>query len=165
MDPFTIGVTSAGLVKLCCQVSGLLITFVSDVKGAHNAVLTFQGEVDRLSTLLDCIGTHFQSGDYQIAMTSTPIGHERPYWQCMSSLMKDCQWTLERLTVILRSVKGEQRSLLSLSRTKIKLDMNSKQITALREEIKFYTGMMNISISMINMYASDYHSLRSEASS
>jgi ankyrin repeat protein len=154
MDPLSIGLSSIGLVKLCTHVSKQLVAFISDVRGTPSTVQAFQSEINHLSNLLGCIAESFQSGEYHNAMVLAPIGYENQFWQSVSDLLKDCKWTLEKLTIILRPINVDQRSFLGLSRAKNKLDMNSTEITTLREEIKSFTGMINITFSMINMYVS-----------
>jgi hypothetical protein len=138
MDPLSIGLSSVGLVKLCTHVSKQLVAFISDVRGTPNTVQAFQSQINHLSSLLGCIAESFQSGEYHNAMASTPIGYEDQFWQSVSDLLKDCKWTLEKLAIILRPINVEQRSFLSLSRAKNKLDMNSTEITTLRGEIKSF---------------------------
>jgi hypothetical protein len=66
--------------------------------------------------------------------------------------MEDCHRTLERLSKVLEKVRGNHgQGFFSRQRKQIKLDMNSAEIVALRQQIQSYKDTIKLSFHVITM--------------
>ena len=150
MDPLSIAASSGALVTLCRTISTSLYTFIHDTRMVDQTLEVFRNEIDDFSGVLESIESSFRDPTLAKAALRAMTGHERPHWEKATRFMNDCHATLERLRSVLALVNGEH-GFLRRPRRQIKLDMNSKEIVALRQQIQSYKATMDLSLQMISL--------------
>jgi hypothetical protein len=151
MDPLSIAAASGALVKLCATISTSLCTFIHDTRLVDQTLEAFRNEIDDFSDVLASIESSFRDPTLAEAALRVMTGHERPHWEKAKRSMNDCHTTLERLTFVLALVNGDH-GFLRRPRRQIRLDMNSKEIVLLRQQIQSYKATMDLSLQMITVW-------------
>jgi len=152
MDPLSIAASSAGLVSLCTAISTSLYKFIRDSLVIDQALEAFRDEVGDLEGVLASIKSSFSDDRIAKAALCETTGHELQHWQKAKRSMDDCRRTLERLSSLLEQVRGGHghgRVFFPRQRRQIRLDMNSTEIVALRQQIQSYKDTMKLSFHVI----------------
>jgi hypothetical protein len=154
MDPLSIAVTAAGLVRLCTQVSGSVYTFISKTRATETAIRTLAIEVDSLAQVLGSIEEGFKDPLLAAAAVESQTGYEGQHWRNVRRSLDDCKGTLDQLNDILEPVRREG-GFLRRARKQISLSLKSENISLLKQQVSSYRHTMQLSLHLITVYV--YH--------
>jgi len=148
MDPISILTTSAALAGTCVKI----YTYIKSIQGVDNDIRVLGTEVDQLSIVLDSISESFKDPLLAHSALESQTGHEAQHWRNVFRSLNDCKETLTTLEEILETMKSKVSGFLRRPKSRIKLDMNSGEISLCKQQIAAYRRTMQLSLQLITVY-------------
>ena len=148
MDPISILTTSAALAGTCVKI----YTYIKSIQGVDNDIRVLGTEVDQLSIVLDSITDSFKDPLLAHSALESQTGHEAQHWRNVFRSLNDCKETLTTLEEILETMKSKVSGFLRRPKSRIKLDMNSGEISLCKQQIAAYRRTMQLSLQLITVY-------------
>jgi hypothetical protein len=149
MDPISIATASACLVRLSVTVSGYIYTYVSNNRNVDTTIRFLAVEIDSLAQVVSSIQESFSDPSLADAALSSQTGHEGNHWRNVRRSMNDCENTLKHLEQVMEKVKKGKMGMFGRA---VKLQMNSVEITLLKQQIGAYRETLQLSLHMITVY-------------
>lgn len=149
MDPLSITAAAVSIVTFCSQTTTILAQLIDDNKNVDHTIKGFSDEVTHLSNVVESIGTNFQ--DPSIALRTSSTGHEGQHWRDVQKCFADAKRCLERLTIILTTLKSSKKGIPGRVVKQVRLSIASGEIALLRRQLSSFTQTMQISLQMILM--------------
>ena len=116
-----------------------------------NDIRVLGTEVDQLSSVLDSISESFKDPSLAHSVLMLQTGHEAQHWRNVCRSLDDCKETLTTLEGILETVKTKEGGFLRRPKTRVKLDMNSGDISLCKQQIAAYRRTMQLSLQLITV--------------
>ena len=149
MDPISIATASACLVRLSVTVSGYIYTYVSNTRNVDTTIRLLAAEIDSLARVVGSIQECFSDPSLANAALSSQTGHEGNRWRNVHRSMNDCKNTLNYLEQVMEKVKKGKMGVFGRA---VKLQMNSTEITSLKQQIAAYRETLQLSLQIITVY-------------
>lgn len=152
MDPISIGTVAVGLVRICANITGRLYTFASRARTVDDSIQTLRFEIESLSQVLSSIKLSFDDPLLAEAIVNTQARHERRHWQNVRQSLDHCSNTLTRLKGVLENVESCDGQFLVNVRRQIRMDMKSREMVLLKEQISSCRRTLHLSLQLITVY-------------
>lgn len=155
MDPLSIAVGATSLAALAFKAGRGVYDCVDGIRNADSTLLQLQSEVDALVTGLNGIAATFESeGVVQLCRMQGRINRSlSSCWLLSNHCWEDVgrHWKLS--TSMLDSVRGKfgKNGILQRSKRALKIDLTSKDVEAVRHQIRSYNSAMQVTLQMVAM--------------
>jgi hypothetical protein len=145
MEPISITLAIASLLRICMKAATLMYRHMIKMKQVSESIRSVKAEIDSLYHILFTLDTSLKDPSLQSAVNSENV---RQHWGYLEKSLNDCQKTLERLYGILGGVKGGGPSV----GNQLNLEAISGILTTLRQEIVVYRQTVGLSLNLIIVY-------------
>jgi hypothetical protein len=136
----------AVLVVKCVRASTSLYTWIKETKNVDGTVKAFAAEVKALSSVLDTIKSFSED---MCMINALPRQHNNELWALVKNTLYDCSTIVDELDQLFEGMGS--RSGVGHVITNFNLNLKSKEITLLWQQIQRYTTALQMSMQMINV--------------
>jgi len=134
MDPLSIGMTAAGIIQLCSQISKAVVTILADDR--DDSFLSLKAEIDVL---------HRVSKSLLSRMNGRQVG--TALWHAAGQSVMECRQTLESLNSMLH-----RRNRNSFLRNLLEAEIEARKICALTQQITRHHQTLALSLTVYHLF-------------
>lgn len=146
MEPLSIASAAAAITVTCVRLSTLLYAWFDEIKSVDGTLRAFFGEVGALAAVLDAVKSCVQEAS--VANVSERQDN-RVCWELLQKTLEDCGTVVGEIDKVLMDIGGRRR--LGQLITNSVLNLRSRKLGLLRQQIQSYTTVLQMAMQIINV--------------
>lgn len=155
MDPISIAASATSLAAFAFSAGRGVYDYIDGIRNVDSTLLQLKSEVDALISGLQSIAARFRSKNVVEFLGNAGFYNPQSLKLLVSvnPLLGDCRKTLKSLDGLLDTVRGVagKTGIMKRSKRAFKLDLASKDVEAIRHQIRSYTSAIQVTLQMVAM--------------